>query len=118
MEFIQALDKARALKEAGLESNDVELLFENLQTRRVGAPVRRRKSFIATFEFMLASKNNSQGRATRKFCRCGKDKHGSNCEQNLKAGVRSLKNILRKYAPQLVTRYDLLHPNRARNVNG
>lgn len=116
--FEDAMDRAHILKEAGAESDDVEKLFQLLQKRPVGAPAKRRQSFVTAFEFMLESKENSQGQATRRFCSCGKKEHTPQCEYNLKAGVRSLKKILRKYAPELVTRYDALHPNRAKKVNG
>ena len=37
----------------------------------------------------------------------------SRIEQNLKAGIVDLKKLLRKHAPDLVSRYVELHPNRA-----
>jgi hypothetical protein len=118
MAFTEAVGKADALNQAGLEPDRVEQLFRILRKRPVGAPAKRRQSFIGAFEFMLESKKHSQGQATRKFCSCGKQTHDPQCEHNLKAGVRGLKEILRKYAPELVNRYDSLHPDRAKKVNG
>jgi hypothetical protein len=118
MEFGEAVRNAQALAAASPDSDEVELWFQALRTRSVGAPARRRESFIGAFEFMLQSKGNSQGLATRKFCGCGKEKHDANCERNLKAGVRSLKSVLRKHAPQLLARYDSLHPDRAKKADG
>lgn len=112
--FAVALNRAEALKQAGLESNDVKEVFRILQKRPVGAPPKRRQSFIAAFEFMLQSKQNSLGRAKRQFCRCGQEKHTVKCERGLKAGIHDLTKILRKYAPDLVFQYNALHPDRAK----
>jgi hypothetical protein len=114
----EAWNKVQALAKAGADLVVVVKVFEVLQTRPVGAPAKRRQSYIAAFEFMLQSKGNSQGQAVRRFCLCGNRKHGGECERNLKAGVRSLKKVLRTYAPELVARYDALHPDRAKKVNG
>jgi len=61
---------------------------------------------------MLGSKSNTLGQAVRKFCPCGKI-HGPKCHANLKAGIHALKEVLRKYASELVDQYDALHPDRA-----
>jgi hypothetical protein len=112
-----ALDKAQALIQEGAPDDWVEDTFKDLQKRRVGRP-NKRQSFIKAFEFQVQSTTNSQGKATRNFCPCGGKLHTAKCEQNLKAGMRSLKKVLRKYAPELVSRYEELHPDRARKVNG
>jgi hypothetical protein len=116
--FTDALSRVEVLRQAGLESDEVEKVFRILQKRRVGAPPKRRKSFIAAFEFMLQSKENSLGQAKRRFCPCGKEKHTVKCERSLKAGIHDLKKMLHKYAPDLVSRYSVLHPDRAKKVNG
>ena len=117
LSFAEAFRKARELSEFGADANQVEVTFSGLQKRPVGRP-HQRQSFIRAFEFQLQSKRNTQGQATRKFCLCGKTQHDARCEQNLKAGMRSLKKVLRRYAPELVTRYEALHPDRAKKVNG
>jgi hypothetical protein len=114
--LMQAVDRAQELLKMGAEHADLEQLIVGLQKRPVGRP-HQRQLFISAFEFQLVARGNSQGQATRKFCPCGKA-HNAKCEQNLKAGMRSLKKVLRKYAPELVSRYEELHPDRARKVNG
>jgi hypothetical protein len=114
--FAEAFRHAQRLKEVGYDADWVEATLTGLQKRPVGRP-HQRQLFINAFEFQLEAKRNSQGQATRKFCPCGKT-HTAKCEQNLKAGMRSLKKVLRKYAPELVSRYEELHPDRARKVNG
>jgi hypothetical protein len=115
--FAEALSKAQWLKKLGADPDHVEAIFSGLQKRHVGRP-HRRQSFINAFEFQVRSKKNSQGQATQKFCPCGEKIHTAKCEQNLRAGLRSLKKVLRKYAPELVSKYELLHPDRAKKVNG
>jgi hypothetical protein len=110
----EAIRNAQVFEELGPDW--VANMFHRLQTKPVGRPNRRR-STIEAFEFMLQSRENSQGKATLRFCNCG-GKHKAQCEQALKAGIRSLKKILRKYAPDLVSQYDALHPNRDKKVNG
>ncbi len=114
--LMEAIKKAQELSQMGDERDDLEPLIVGLQKRPVGRP-HKRQSFVLAFEFQLQSSANSQGKAMRKFCPCGKA-HSANCEQNLKAGLRSLKTVLRKYAPELVSQYEALHPNRATKVNG
>jgi hypothetical protein len=114
--LMQAVDRAQELLKMGAERADLEQLIVGLQKRPAGRP-HQRQLFINAFEFQLEARRNSQGQATRKFCPCGKA-HTAKCEQNLKAGMRSLKKVLRKYAPELVSRYEELHPDRARKVNG
>jgi hypothetical protein len=114
--LMEAIEKAQRLSQLGAEHDDLEQLIVGLQKRPVGRP-HKRQSFVLSFEFQLQSTANSQGKAMRKFCPCGKA-HSVNCEQNLKAGLRSLKTVLRKYAPELVSQYEALHPNRAKKVNG
>lgn len=116
LSFAEALGKARELTESGADTDWVKAFFSGLQKRPVGRP-HQRQLFVRAFEFQLQSKKNSQGQATRRFCPCG-NKHTTKCEQNLKAGIRSLKRVLRRYAPELVTRYEALHPDRAKRVNG
>jgi hypothetical protein len=113
--FGEALSKAQVFQELGFDW--VEQMLANLQKHPVGAPPIRRQSFIEAFEFMLRSKENSQGKATLRFCLCG-SKHKAQCEQALKAGIRSLKKVLRKFAPELVSQYNALHPDRRKKVNG
>jgi hypothetical protein len=84
-----------------------------LQKRSQGSPPSRRLTDIRAFEFMLRSSRNSLGQSVKQFCPCEK-KHTKECLGRFKTGIRSLKKILRKFAPDLVTRYDLLHPDRAR----
>ena len=114
--FTEAFSHAQRLKEVGYDADWVKATLTGLQKRPVGRP-HQRQLFINAFEFQLEAKRNSQGQATRKFCPCGKA-HTAKCEQNLKAGMRSLKKVLRKYAPELVSKYEELHPDRAKKVNG
>lgn len=115
--FKEALRKAEALKRLGCDEDWFAEMVSTLQKRHVGRPPDNLR-FIRAFEFMLQSKANSQGQATRKFCACRKETHTAKCEQALKAGNRKLKRVLRRYAPQLVSRYDVLHPDRSKKVNG
>jgi hypothetical protein len=119
LSFEEAFRTAKELEELGADHNSVKATFSGLQKHPVGRP-NKRQSFIRAFEFQLQSKKNSQGQATRKFCLCGKTEHDAKCEQNLKAGLRSLKKLLQKYAPELVRQYEVLHPdrNRAKKVHG
>ncbi len=114
--FAEAFSHAQRLREVGYDADWVEAILTGLRKRPVGRP-HQRQLFIKAFEFQLEAKRNSQGQATRKFCPCGKA-HTAKCEQNLKAGMRSLKKVLRKYAPEFVSKYEELHPDRARKVNG
>jgi hypothetical protein len=107
----EAVLRAQALKELG--DDWVESVSKAMQKFPEGAPPRMRQLHIDVFEFMLQSKKNSLGLAVRKFCPCG-GTHTLKCRQRLKTGVRSLKKMLRHYAPDLVSRYDSLHPNRDR----
>jgi hypothetical protein len=115
--LMQAVEKGQEFAKMGAEREDVEALIVALQKRPSGRP-HKRQWFVLAFEFQLLSRANSQGKAVRNFCPCGGKAHSANCEQNLKAGLRSLKKVLRKYAPQLASQYESLHPNRARKVNG
>jgi hypothetical protein len=118
LSFVQALNAVQPLKDvAGADPYRLKKLFADLQRRPIGRP-HQRQTFIRAFEFMLLSKANSQGQAVKKFCRCGAQAHTVKCEQALKAGMRSLKKVLRKHAPDLVSRYDVLHPDRSKKVNG
>ena len=117
MQFVDAIGKAQFLIHLGADSEFVEPIFADLQSRPVGRP-HHRQAFVRAFEFMMLSKANTQGRATKRFCPCGAKAHCAKCEQNLKAGMRSLKKVLRKHAPDLVSKYDILHPDRAKKVNG
>jgi hypothetical protein len=115
--FEEAFEKAQLLKKLGADADWVKMSLSDLQKRRIGRP-HQRQVYVRAFEFQLQSKKNSQGPATRKFCPCGEKAHTAKCEQNLKAGMRSLKKVLRKYAPELVLKYESLHPDRAKKVNG
>jgi hypothetical protein len=107
----EAVSKAQAFRELGDEW--VESMCRALQTFPEGAPPRTRQSHIDAFEYMLQSKKHSLGRATREFCTCGGD-HTEKCRERLKTGIRSLKKMLREYAPDLVTRSDSLHADRGK----
>jgi hypothetical protein len=109
----EALDKAQAFKELG--DKWVEDMQSRLQKLPQGKPPRKRQAHISAFEFMLHSKKNSLGMAVQKFCPCGQ-KHEPECYQQFKAGIHSLTKMLRKYAPDLVARYDALHPDRAKKA--
>jgi hypothetical protein len=117
MPFQKALNEALALRELGAEPADVQAILSGLQKRPVGRP-HQRQVFMKAYEFQLQSESNTQGKATRMFCPCGQKIHTARCEQNLKAGMRGLKKVLRRYAPDLVSRYEVLHPNRDKKVNG
>jgi len=105
-----ATRQAEAFRELGDEW--VQKLRHSMQKLSEGKPARRRQSHILAFEFMLQSKNNSLGEATKKFCSCGNKNHHTKCSGRFKTGIRVLKKVLRKYAPDLVIQYDLLHPDR------
>jgi hypothetical protein len=108
----EATRQAEAFRELGDEW--VQKLRHSLQKLPEGKPARKRHSHIQAFEFMLQSKNNSLGKATKKFCSCGNTRHETKCSDRFKTGIRALKNVLRKYAPDLVDRYNSLHPDRQR----
>ena len=105
----EATVKAQQFAELGQDY--VEDMASLLQQRPAHRPSKRRQSHIAAFEFMLASKRNTLGQAVRKFCPCG-GSHDTKCRANLKAGIRVLKKVLGRYAPELVDQYDVLHPDR------
>jgi len=109
MSMEDATNRAEAFRSLG--DAWVQTMRAGLQKLTVGKPARIRQAHIAAFEFMLLSKGNSIGRAASKFCPCGKC-HDAKCTERFKTGVRTLKKILCKYAPGLVYRYDVLHPNR------
>jgi len=104
-----AARKAEAFRPLG--DDWVKSLRSGAQKLREGKPARKRPSHILAFEFMLQSKKNSLGRTVPKFCTCGRP-HGPKCAVRFKAGIRMLKKVLRKHAPDLLSRYDALHPNR------
>jgi hypothetical protein len=116
MSVEEALTQAQSWQQNGVPSDFVIEMFPRLLKRDIGAP-HKRELYIAAFELQLRSKDMSLGKVTRKLCPCGGE-HGPKCEQNLKAGIRSLKRLLRKYAPDLLSRYEALHPDRAKKVNG
>ena len=109
------VEEARRLAQGAKELGDdcVEQMFQNLQKLSKGTPPRRRQGDIRAFEFMLLSEKNTIGRAVTKFCGCG-GSHTPSCQVRLKTGIKSVKRILRKYAPDLVSRYDVLHPDRSK----
>jgi hypothetical protein len=107
----EAFAKAQTFKELG---NDwTERFCARLQKLPQGSPPKRRQAHIDAFEFMLRSRTNSMISATKKYCPCGK-KHNKKCYASFKTGIRGVKKILRKFAPDLVTQYDALHPDRAK----
>ena len=109
----KAFSRAQDFRELG---NDwVDKMFSGLQKLPQGAPPRRRQAHISALEFMLQSRKNSLGRAVQRFCLCGK-KHGPKCYQRFKTGVHSLTKMLRGYEPELVARYAVLHPDRAKKA--
>jgi len=88
-------------------------LFEGLQRRRVGSP-NKNATYLRLFELMLESKTMSLGRARQELS----PKLPRENEPSLKAGIRKVKRLLRKHAPEFVARYESLHPDRAQKVNG
>lgn len=84
----------------------------SLEKLAVGRPPARRQAHMKAFDFMLQSNRNSLGIAMTRFCPCGGEVHDVKCRQRFKTGLRSLKRVLRKHAPHLVAKYDVLHPNR------
>jgi hypothetical protein len=110
----EALRKAEAFRELG--DDWVGSMCSALQTFPEGAPPRMRRSHIDAFEFMLQSQKNTLGMAVPKFCTCGGE-HTARCRERLKTGVRGLKKILRKHAPDLVFQYESLHPNRDKKAD-
>jgi hypothetical protein len=103
--------EVKAQQFSALGQDYVEELVSRLQKLPAHRPSKRRQSHIAAFEFMLRSKRNSLGQAVLNFCPCG-GTHSTKCHANLKAGIHALKKVLRKYAPELVDQYDVLHPDR------
>jgi hypothetical protein len=110
----EAFTKAQIFKELGHDWT--ERFCARLEKLPHGSPPKRRQAHIQAFEFMLQSRNNSLGRAVQKYCPCGKQ-HTKKCHEGFKTGIRGVKKILRKYAPDLVTQYNTLHPNRAKPGN-
>lgn len=84
----------------------------SLQGQPPGRPHRRRDLIIRAFELQLKPTGMSLGTVTNKLCPCGKAVHSSNCRENIRAGIRELKKLLRRYASQLVMEYQTLHPDR------
>lgn len=119
MSLDQAMDYAGQLRQAGFRPDIITNSFTTAQSRDVGAPRKIEPELIVSaFELMLQARTWSIGKVTRKLCRCGSEKHGAECEQRFKAGIRNLKKVLRQYVPKFVTRYDVLHPDRNKKVNG
>jgi hypothetical protein len=84
-----------------------------LQKREVGRP-NRYLTYVKVFELMLQGRSVSFGIARRKL----HPQLARECEPVLKAGVRALKRLLRRHAPDLVSQFEALHPDRAKKVNG
>jgi hypothetical protein len=101
--------KAEAFR--GLGDDYVKDMRSRAQKLPEGKPARMRQSHILAFEFMLQSKENSLIKATKQFCTCGQS-HRTKCTGRFKTGIRGLKKVLRKHAPDLLSRYEAFHPNR------
>jgi hypothetical protein len=116
MAFKEALGWAQQMRDWGIRADLVEELAKGLQKRNVGRP-HQHDRFVEAFELLLCPKQ-TLGKATRQLCRCGAEQHNRACEMRMKAGIQNLKKILRAHAPDLVDRYDTLHPDRAAARHG
>lgn len=113
----QPLTPVKALRFAQVLSDEPELaveMFARLQKRKVGSPPTKYVTYLVIFELMLQSNAMSLGRARQKL----KPPLPRENEPSLKAGIRNLKTLLRKHAPDFVARYESLHPDKAKKVNG
>jgi hypothetical protein len=111
----EILRHALQMKEAGLDSKVIQSTISSLQQIPAGRPHKRLR-YVEVFDLMLQSPEMSLGKAIRKL-----NPHlttdelvEQRLEKNIKAGIVQLKKRLRKYAPDLVTRYEALHPDRAK----
>jgi hypothetical protein len=115
-----ASDWIPRLQELGYPFNLIYEIVSGLQKRKIGRPHShlRRDACIHGFERQLGSRRCGLHKVTRELCPCAKSVHSTSCEQNMRAGIRSLKKVLHKHAPELVSRYEKLHPDRDKKVNG
>lgn len=96
-----------------LSPNLMNEILVPLQRREVGPPRNKRALYVRAFELMLQPAPMSFGRVMSKLCECGKP-HSASCRQRFQTGIRGVKVVLRKYAPEFVEQYDALHPDRGR----
>jgi hypothetical protein len=89
-------------------------IFTDLQKRKVGRSSNRYPTYVRVFELMLQGRNVSIGIARQKI----RPPLAKGEAPGLKAGILRLKKLLQKHAPDLVSRYEELHPDRAKKVNG
>jgi hypothetical protein len=88
-------------------------IMSRLARRNVGRP-NKYPMYLAVFELMLQGPAISFGVARKKV----QPPISQENEPGLRAGVRKVKELLRTYAPELVSQFEALHPNRAKKVNG
>jgi hypothetical protein len=89
-------------------------LYETLRKRPVGRPNTEKHTFVEVFELMLAGSHVSLGRARSMV----HPPLSLADEPRLKDGIRRLKKLLQAIAPELLSKYESLHPDRAKKVNG
>jgi hypothetical protein len=107
------------LERAGVESEAIQHMISGLKEIRAGRPHKRERC-VEVFDLMLQSQRMSRRKAIQKLYPhlSTEDISRAHLEENIKAGIVSLKKVLREYAPELLAQYDRLHPDRAkREVN-
>jgi hypothetical protein len=73
-------------------------LARNAETRK-GNPRTKRQAAIFAFEMHTADpKRWPWSKLAREYCDCGEPRHTFQCQERLRAEVRSLKRVLRKFA--------------------
>jgi hypothetical protein len=107
----QAESALPSLQKYGVDILTIFEIHASLQKRRVGPPPKRRQLYVDAFERMMLPKS-SLGTVTRALCKCGKPTH-TGCTKMFQAGIGGVKRLLRRYAPELVSEYETLHPDRA-----
>jgi len=111
---------ALQLQRDGVESEAIQHMISGLQEIPAGRP-RKRERCVEVFDLMLQSQRMSRRKAIQKLYPhlSAEDISRAHLEESIKAGIGGLKKVLRKYAPELLTQYDRLHPDRAKiKVNG
>jgi len=88
-------------------------ILSRLARRKVGRPNKNRL-YLAVFELMLQGPDTSLGIARRNV----QPPISQENEPGLKAGIRKIKRLLRKHAPEFVIQFETLHPDRARMSMG
>lgn len=99
------------LVEHGIDIQFAVGIRDSVQRRIVGPPSWRRQLYVDAFERMLLL-DESLGTVVQKLCRCD-DKSHPKCRGRFHTGIGIVKKLLRKYARELVSAYDKLHPDRA-----